>query len=411
LLGVLVVIAAVTVASGASAPSAPSITAKPANPTNVPGTSFSFTGTAGATFECALDTATFTPCASPKSYGSLAAGSHTFQVRAVSDGKTSSATSYSWLIDVTAPARPVVTAGPTPLPGWSTQASSQFSFTGEAGASFLCSFDGAADVACASGVAYTVSQQVTHTFSVKAKDAAGNVSAASTPIYQWKVDSVAPAAPTLTDKPDDPNGSAISTFTWSASEANLSYQCSIENGAFQACTSPFTFTVIVDTNSNQQHQFAVRATDQAGNVSAATTYKWKVDKSVGFTISGNATTPLYPLNMASPPQPLNLTITNPNNFSIKITTLTVTVQAVTKAAGAPAGPCTASDYKVSNYTGSSFIAPPGTTTLSADGVPPAQRPTVGMLNRHDAVPGDGSGNQNGCKGATVQLAYGGTATK
>lgn len=409
LLGVLVVVVAVAVATGAAAPSTPTILTKPANPTNV--TSFTFTFSAppaGVTNQCKLDAGAFRACTTATSYatGVLAPNlSHTFQVRAKNNGdsKTSVAASYTWLIDTALPARPLVTSGPTPYPGWSTAASSQFSFTGEAGASFLCSLDGPTAVACVSGVAYTVSQQTTHTFSVKAKDAAGNVSSASTPLYEWRVDSVAPAAPTLTDKPDDPNGSAISTFTWSASEANLSYQCSIENGAFQACTSPFTFTVIVGTNSNQQHQFAVRATDQAGNVGAATTYKWKVDKSVGFTISGNAASPLYPLNMASPPQPLNLTITNPNNFSIKITSLTVTVQSVTKAAGAPAGPCAPDDYKGNAYSGAGFIAPPGTSTLASNVVPVAQWPSIGMYNT--------TSNQDGCKRATIKLAYAGTATK
>jgi len=48
-------------------------------------TSFSFSSEAGASFECRLDSsqeADFQPCGSPKSYGSLTDGSHTFEVRA-----------------------------------------------------------------------------------------------------------------------------------------------------------------------------------------------------------------------------------------------------------------------------------------------------------------------------------------
>ena len=68
----------------------------------------------------------------------------------------------------------------------------------------------------------------------------------------------------------------------------MTFECSVENGPFGTCTSPFTFTVIVDTSNNGQHQFAVRAVDLAGNVSASASYKWKVEPDIGFTITGDA---------------------------------------------------------------------------------------------------------------------------
>jgi hypothetical protein len=37
----------------------------------------------GATFQCRLDAATFSACSSPKTYSTLAFGSHTFRVRAI----------------------------------------------------------------------------------------------------------------------------------------------------------------------------------------------------------------------------------------------------------------------------------------------------------------------------------------
>ncbi len=88
---------------------APSITAKPANPTNQISASFTYTDSQSVSFQCSLDGSSFAACGGPgtsgsKSYpGPLAAGSHQFQVKAVS-GSKSSTTSYSWVIDLTAPA-------------------------------------------------------------------------------------------------------------------------------------------------------------------------------------------------------------------------------------------------------------------------------------------------------------------
>src|SRR5439155_15308185 len=97
-----------------TAPAAPSITANPSDPSNSTAPSFSFTGEAGATFQCALDGGAFAACTSPKSYAGLAEGSHTFQVRQTDTaGNTGPAASYTWTIDTTAPAAPAITAHPT----------------------------------------------------------------------------------------------------------------------------------------------------------------------------------------------------------------------------------------------------------------------------------------------------------
>lgn len=63
------------------------ITSGPADGSTVDTTSvsFAFSADESATFECSLDGATFTPCISPKAYDNLAAGPHTFKVRATDD--------------------------------------------------------------------------------------------------------------------------------------------------------------------------------------------------------------------------------------------------------------------------------------------------------------------------------------
>ena len=55
-----------------------------------------FTSEAGAIFQCSIDGGAFTGCSSPKSY-TVAAGAHTFSVRAIdAAGNVSAVASRSW---------------------------------------------------------------------------------------------------------------------------------------------------------------------------------------------------------------------------------------------------------------------------------------------------------------------------
>src|SRR5439155_8139725 len=94
-----------------AAPTA-SISASPSNPSNDSSPSFSFTSEAGATLQCALDSA-FTSCTTPRSYTGVADGSHTFQVKATdAAGNTGTAASFTWTIDTSAPTASI-SASPT----------------------------------------------------------------------------------------------------------------------------------------------------------------------------------------------------------------------------------------------------------------------------------------------------------
>src|SRR5207244_8188316 len=97
--------ALVTAVQTCAPPIDTSITANPSNPSSSASASFSFTGTdnvtpsGSLTFECKLDAGSFAACTSPKSYSSLAEGSHTFQVREIGSARSVDAmpASLNWM--------------------------------------------------------------------------------------------------------------------------------------------------------------------------------------------------------------------------------------------------------------------------------------------------------------------------
>jgi myo-inositol-hexaphosphate 3-phosphohydrolase len=159
---------------GETAPGSPdtTITSKPDNPTNSTSASFSLTSTStSATFACALDSSVFTSCTSPTSYTGLTEGTHTFQVRASdTNGTDSTPASHTWKVDTTPPQTTITSDPPA-----STSTSPSFTFSStETGSTFQCKLDDASYASCTSPKSYTGLATGQHTFSVKAKDPAGN---------------------------------------------------------------------------------------------------------------------------------------------------------------------------------------------------------------------------------------------
>jgi hypothetical protein len=269
-----------------TAPLAPTLNSTPANSSNSAAPSFSFTGEAGATFQCALDRAAFAACTSPKAYSGLAAGSHTFQVRQTDTaGNQGPAASYTWTIDLTAPAAPTITVKPG---NPSNSAAPSLSFTGEAGATFQCALDGAAFAACTSPKGYSGLAAGSHTFQVRQTDTAGNQGPAAS--YTWTIDLTAPAAPAITAGPSGTINATSASFSFTG-EAGATFECALDGGVFGACSSPKAYGGLADGS----HIFQVRQIDTAGNTGPAASRSWTVDTAPPNTsIDSSPTDPSAP---------------------------------------------------------------------------------------------------------------------
>jgi hypothetical protein len=300
-LGVVAVAAVGTaIATAASPPPAPTISASPPDPSGSTSASFTYTDSAAITkFQCKLDGGSFSDCGttrpSTKSYSGLSSGPHTFQVKAVSGSGTSSATSYTWSIDTTSPTvLSVNRAGASPTNAGSVQWTVTFSeaVKGVDAADFTLVKSGLGGSPAITGVS-PGSSTLSTTFTVTASTGSGSGTLGANLVdndsildsvgnklggsgtgngnktgQQYTIDRTAPSAPLiyLAPLPQPPFGWP---FTWalfafsSGSSDVASYECRLDGGAWTPCSSPKTYTGLVDG----QHTFQARAIDDAGNVS------------------------------------------------------------------------------------------------------------------------------------------------
>jgi hypothetical protein len=89
------------------------------------------------------------------------------------------------------------------------------------------------------------------------------------------VPDLTPPETTISKGPKKKTKSKKAKFKFNSSEADSSFECKVDDKAFNPCDSPAKIKGI----KKGKHKFAVRATDAAGNADASpATYKWKVKK-------------------------------------------------------------------------------------------------------------------------------------
>jgi hypothetical protein len=166
------------------------------------------------------------------------------------------------------------------LSGIVKSSSATFTFSSNIGGStFACTLDGAPAQPCSSPTTYTDLPDGPHTFSVAASDQAGNRDP-TPPSATW-ISDTGPPVTTITSVSRVSTTSSVSpskrapsdvTVTFSVSETDVTFTCSLDGGPPQDCSSPVTY----DNLRVGAHSLSVTATDAAGNVSSPTLAHWVV---------------------------------------------------------------------------------------------------------------------------------------
>jgi large repetitive protein len=101
------------------------------------------------------------------------------------------------------------------------------------------------------------------------------------------LDFTGPPPPTITASPPNPSTSGTATFRFTDTEPGVSFDCRLDGGAFSACTSPKSYTIL----ANGAHTFEVRALDVVGNPSTPASYTWTVNACEQVSVNSNFFSP------------------------------------------------------------------------------------------------------------------------
>jgi hypothetical protein len=233
----------------------------------------------------------------------------------------------------------------------------------------------------------TVNYPISSSFSMNVTPASVSMAAGSTAVYTVQLTRTNfPGSVTFAVYGGLPSG-ATATFTPNPTTGNTS-TLQISTAATTADGSYTLYLVGSGPNPSGSTQYAYASVQLVLSTTGSP-----------FTISGTLSGLLAP----GISRPLDLTLSNPNKKSLSVTNLTVTVQSVMRTSYAVAHglPCTSADYAVTQYSGPYPLTVPGSgsASLSSLGVS-SSAPKIKML--------DTTTNQDGCKSATLTLAYSGS---
>jgi Bacterial Ig-like domain len=312
--------ASVAVTVDDTPPPAPTITSNVAANSSSTSATFSFTDAeAGVSFSCRLDGGGFSTCASPTTYTGLADGSHTFEAKARDAAGNEATASFTWTVDTTAPTAAVTFPASGAIyntstynAGCGTAATGDFCGTaadsGGAGVSSVevsirrgtgnywngSSFSSGSELFFAATGTTSWSYVFaganfpadgSYTIRARTTDAAGNIGTSAASTFTISADTTAPPTPEITSAPATTTKSTGASFSFTDTEAGVTFECELDGGGFSACSSPRSYSALADGS----HTFSVRAVDAAGNRSASTAHTWTVNSTMVCSAPGSQT--------------------------------------------------------------------------------------------------------------------------
>jgi hypothetical protein len=168
-------------------------------------------------------------------------------------------------LDTAAPNAPAITSGPTEgSVTAATHPTFAFSATDNTGGSGIAAYECRLDTpagtgtwtACADGTGYTMTTSGTYAFHVRASDTAGNTGPAS--IRTWRFDAIPPRT-RLTDTVPTYLATSAVALRFSSDQADATFRCRVDDGAWAACASPATFAL-----DEGAHSLLVQAVSRSG---------------------------------------------------------------------------------------------------------------------------------------------------
>ena len=225
----------------------------------------------GCTYECQLDGGEAEDCSPGVVFDDLSDGERELSIRATDElDNQGPAAHWEWTVDTEVP-EVVDMSGPEAL---TNEASASFEFDcSKEDCSYECQVDDGPVEACSPGVEVSDVEDGEREFTVVASDEAGNESEPAH--WEWTVDTEVPEVVDVSG-PETLTNEASATFEFDCSKADCSYQCQVDDGPVEACSSGVEVSDVEDG----EREFTVVAIDEAGNESEPAQWSWTVDTEV-----------------------------------------------------------------------------------------------------------------------------------
>jgi alpha-tubulin suppressor-like RCC1 family protein len=217
----------------------------------------------GCSFECKLDGTNWEACTSPKDYSGLVGGSHIFEVRARDKAGNTDPSPASWFWQV------VLTGGGSGSGGSTTSGSTS-------GGSTSGSTSGGSTTSGSTSGGSTTSGSTSGGSTTSGSTSGGSSSGGS--------EDTTPPDTVIQSAPSNPTSSTTAIFTFGCSEPGCTFQCRLDGGVWEFCSSPKGYSGLQDG----AHVFSVRALDLAGNMDP-TPAVWNWEVHTGGGGSGGST--------------------------------------------------------------------------------------------------------------------------